>query len=699
MRLVFTGTNRARWFGVKTSRVRGGLTEIARPKGCVCLPRYNNEWGVCLLRPSSQTGCVGFKNEHHRCVWGAFGSAIKTAGGGGVRRLGFNHPPGDFGSGMGSGDSRGGCRDRGVSGQARDSRETDESLAKHKASELEIESLLRVVVSQDIMSIVQSNSVIDISNLQTELEPYNDMQQKIKRLQAQLGDQKGKSKDTPCVSNTLDPLPQKLKNENVELRFQIRNYEKENAHLKSAYKNLFDSINLSHAQTKGITASLQNKLNDMIYENMTLRAQLSDKVSKKKDTTKGTSLNTQFCKQSILGKPPSSSRLKLYFVTPFPKSKGDCPGMFRIDPSKTSRENKFVSINKVRASVRRKPITISQPHVNTNKDVNSDSNGFSSTGVNITAKTRRPQPKSNTKNDGVPSMSKNSCIMKKEVEVEEHHRNLLLSKNKKHMSSECNNVKPAIRNAKTKVVYAMCKQCLITANHDVCVLKYVNDMDFCGKKQKPEVKKPKKVGSKERLASPTPSEPSITRRWSPTGIMFDCNGKIIKSKAFKGQSNGDKACTSSNPQEHSSKRFPNPTSFLGRNLEGVDLLKGNHTTNLYTINLHELTSASPICLMARATSTKSVYNRRTKKIIETMNVTFDELSPMAFKQTSSKTRLQGMNSGQISLGLNLTYDSSTITTQKLTERELDLLFEAMYDDYIGGQPSAATRTALAAQAP
>ncbi|GKC37440.1 retrovirus-related pol polyprotein from transposon TNT 1-94 [Tanacetum coccineum] len=37
----------------------------------------------------------------------------------------------------------------------------------------------------------------------------------------------------------------------------------------------------------------------------------------------------------------------------------------------------------------------------------------------------------------------------------------------------------------------------------------------------------------------------------------------------------------------------------------VDLLKGNHTTNLYTINLHEMASASPICLMARATSTKS----------------------------------------------------------------------------------------------
>ncbi|GKD52712.1 retrotransposon protein, putative, ty1-copia subclass [Tanacetum coccineum] len=59
-----------------------------------------------------------------------------------------------------------------------------------------------------------------------------------------------------------------------------------------------------------------------------------------------------------------------------------------------------------------------------------------------------------------------------------------------------------------------------------------------------------------------------------------------------------------------------------------------------------------------------VYNRRTKKIMETMNVTFDELSAMAFEQRSSKPRLQ-----------------------------------TIYDDYIGGQSSAATRTAPAAQTP
>nr|GEV30894.1 hypothetical protein [Tanacetum cinerariifolium] len=629
-------------------------------------------------------------------------------------------------------------------------KESDESLAKHKALELKIERLLRAVVSQDIMCVVQNNSVVDVSNLQTDLEhtkerfenSYNDMQHKIKRLQAQLGDLKGKSKDTSGIDNS---------------------------------------------------------------------------------------------------------------------------------------------------------------------------------------KTRRPQPRSNTKNDRAPSTSRSSQNKNKGVKVEEHHRNLLLSKNNKHMSSACNNFKLDSQNVISKVVCAMCKKCLMFVNHDVCLRKYVNGKTSRGKKQKenvsikekqkkqqPKDKKTKNVGFIKRLATPKPSKPRCFLRWSPTGRLFDLKGKIIESSKSESQSdcsNGDNACTP-NTLEPKIKWFLNSTSFLGklskfvygqfcdldlevafrrnacfvRNLEGVDLLKGDRSTNLYTINLHDMASTSPIFLMARASSTKSwlghqrlshlnfdtindlakndlvtgllkfkyhkehlcssceqgktkrashppkpvpnsrqrlhllytdlcgpmriasingkwitvlfqspviiirtdndtefknqvlkeyfdsvgishqvssiqtpqqnrlvehrnrtksdisfvyvfgalcypkndredivklgakgdigffigysadscayrVYNRRTKKIMETMNVSFDELSAMAFEQRSSKPRLQSMTSGQISSGLDLTYAPSTIITQQPTEGELDLLFEAMYDDYIGGQSSATVRTVLDTQAP
>nr|GEZ85975.1 hypothetical protein [Tanacetum cinerariifolium] len=50
--------------------------------------------------------------------------------------------------------------------------------------------------------------------------------------------------------------------------------------------------------------------------------------------------------------------------------------------------------------------------------------------------------------------------------------------------------------------------------------------------------------------------------------------------------------------------FRRNTCFI-RDMDGVDLLKGNRSINLYTINLYDMASATPICLMARSTPTKS----------------------------------------------------------------------------------------------
>ncbi|GJT71713.1 hypothetical protein Tco_1030999 [Tanacetum coccineum] len=123
------------------------------------------------------------------------------------------------------------------------------------------------------------------------------------------------------------------------------------------------------------------------------------------------------------------------------------------------------------------------------------------------------------------------------------------------MSSECNNIKLAIRNDKSDVVCAMCKQCLITSNHDVCVLNYVNDMNSYvnhfnanvlntvnKKKHKPKVKvkKPNIKGSKEILALPKPSKPRSCLIWSPTRRVFDLKGKIIESGKSESQSDSSK---------------------------------------------------------------------------------------------------------------------------------------------------------------
>nr|GFA62940.1 hypothetical protein [Tanacetum cinerariifolium] len=195
---------------------------------------------------------------------------------------------------------------------------------------------------------------------------------------------------------------------------------------------------------------------------------------------------------------------------------------------------------------------------------------------------------SNTKNDRVPSASKSSQSKNKEVNVEEHHRNLLLSKKNKHISSACNNSKIDSQDVISKVVCVVCKKCLNSVNHDVCLNNYVNDKKSRGRKhkanvsknetqqknqpeikqpKKPEIKKPKKVGFIRRLATPKPKKPRFLLRWSPTGKMSDHDGKLIvpsNSESHVDCSNGDNACTS-NAMEPKIKRFPNSTSLLGRN--------------------------------------------------------------------------------------------------------------------------------------
>nr|GFC12221.1 integrase, catalytic region, zinc finger, CCHC-type, peptidase aspartic, catalytic [Tanacetum cinerariifolium] len=313
--------------------------------------------------------------------------------------------------------------------------------------------------------------------------------------------------------------------------------------------------------------------------------------------------------------------------------------MFRINPSKNSREEKHVPNTSNSVSSPQEPKSINNDKV-------------------IAPGMFRINPSKNSREEKhVPNTSSRS--QNKEAEVEEHHRKLLLSKNNKNISSTCNNIKINSQDVISKVVCAMCKKCLIPVNHDKFLSKNVNGKNSYGKNQKakvsvkeiqkkykPKVSKPKTVGTRESLATPKPRKYRLLLRWSPTGRLFNQEGKVINSNESKSKSNcsnGDNVCTS-NTMEPKIKLFPNSTSLLDRNdhvaailgfgdlqwgnilitrvyfveglghklflvgqfcdsdlevafrrnayfvrnLEGVDLLKEDRSTNLYTINLHEM---------------------------------------------------------------------------------------------------------------
>ncbi|GKC34685.1 retrovirus-related pol polyprotein from transposon TNT 1-94 [Tanacetum coccineum] len=83
-----------------------------------------------------------------------------------------------------------------------------------------------------------------------------------------------------------------------------------------------------------------------------------------------------------------------------------------------------------------------------------------------------------------------------------------------------------------------------------------------------------------------------------------------------------------------------------------------------------------------------IYNKRTRQIMETMNVKFNELTHMASEQHGLGPDLQGLTSGHISLGLVLNQAAST-------SAKPPTLFQPMFDEYFknpsdASNPNSAT---------
>nr|GEZ74710.1 hypothetical protein [Tanacetum cinerariifolium] len=175
------------------------------------------------------------------------------------------------------------------------------------------------------MSVVQKAYLVDTSNLQTELEHTIE-----------------------CFENCI------IKKENE--------YAKPwNDWYKKCDECKFDKISYDKAYK------------DMQQKIEWLQAQLGDLKGKPPKVGEIHALSKPITSNSILI-PQESKVVK--------NDKVIALGIFRINPFKTFGEEKHVP-NNIRASARIKPITVSQPPVITKKDVNSDSNGLSSTGFPV----------------------------------------------------------------------------------------------------------------------------------------------------------------------------------------------------------------------------------------------------------------------------------------------------------------------------
>nr|GEZ95022.1 copia protein [Tanacetum cinerariifolium] len=184
---------------------------------------------------------------------------------------------------------------------------------------------------------------------------------------------------------------------------------------------------------------------------------------------------------------------------------------------------------------------------------------------------------------------------------------------------------------------------------------------------------------------------------------------------------------------------------IHRRLWGNDLLTGSRGTDFHSITLQDTTSPNPICLMAKATSSQAwlwhrhlshlnfdtinllskndivvglpklkfikdhlcsswystqsrayrVFNKRTKVIVETVHVNFDELPQMASDHVSSDPVPQCKSTALKHDGLspgtqcqeNVPQADRTVTTSN----ELDLLFSLMFAELLNGSSQVVSK--------
>nr|GFA25094.1 retrovirus-related Pol polyprotein from transposon TNT 1-94 [Tanacetum cinerariifolium] len=123
----------------------------------------------------------------------------------------------------------------------------------------------------------------------------------------------------------------------------------------------------------------------------------------------------------------------------------------------------------------------------------------------------------------------------------------------------------------------------------------------------------------------------------------------------------------------------------------VKILRSKDETSLFIINenIGKLQPKADIGIFIGYAPTKKafrIYNRHTKRIVETIHVDFDELTAMASEQRSSRPALNEMTPGTISSGL-MPSTSPLTSYVPPSCNDWDLLFQPMFDELLNPPPS------------
>ncbi|GJY63134.1 retrovirus-related pol polyprotein from transposon TNT 1-94 [Tanacetum coccineum] len=414
------------------------------------------------------------------------------------------------------------------------------TLEKHCIS-LEVDSQLNQEIFQRDNSVSNQSApsfdqLFELNELKAQSQEKDTV---IKKLKERIKSLSGKQNEDKIKKDL-----EEIETINIELDHRVTKLIAENEHLKQTYKQLYDSIKPARIRSKEQCDDLINQVNLKSVEISDLNASLQEKVlvitALKNDLRK---LKGKALVDNDVTKHPSDPEMLKIDVEPItPKllNKQTAHSAYikhtreeatelltnisKTCPSINNADEKLVAVtpkNKDKSVRFTKPVTSSG---NTITKTTSTSNLVSnkpmlySTGVKPSTSASGSQPSGNIKKDNIRQTP--SSTQKNKVEA--HPRKVKSSlKNKDYavQSKGTAHVQHSKLNANSELKCVKCNGCMLSDNHDLCVLDCINNVNARNKSK--SVNK----SLKRKVWKPTGKVFSNIRYiWRPTGRTFTIVG-------------------------------------------------------------------------------------------------------------------------------------------------------------------------------
>ncbi|GJW45590.1 retrovirus-related pol polyprotein from transposon TNT 1-94 [Tanacetum coccineum] len=463
---------------------------------------------------------------------------------------------------------------------------------------LENDRLLQKITSQDVMLTVMNSMSLNNDSVNMEMQEYKD--KTICKLKATIKSLRENTKEENVNPDKcdLEPINKEQENSVAKLLYENERHCNEINHVKQVFKDQFDSIKQTRVRHKEQSDSLINKLNLKSVENEDLKSQIQDKVfvitSLKNDLRK------------LKGKEIVENAVHT------PSATTIAPGMFKLDleplPPRLL-QNREVHIDYLRNTqeqdnILSKPLPTQKAKQPLDSELDfavessntSDSNTpvLSSTGVKCSTSNCGSKPPGNKKNDRIsqtPSRNK-----KNKVEAQPRKVN----KMNRVVKPVCDvDVKHSLSNANSEILCATCNKSMFDGVHDKCLLDLVQN----GNNRTKSAKKHKK----QNIWKPTGHVfTEVGFKWKPTGRTFTIVGNSCPLTRLSRLFGNDQITRIIGYGDYQLGNIIISRVYyvegLGHNLFSFGQFCD---ADLETISLDDMLKSSPICLLSKASKTKS----------------------------------------------------------------------------------------------